>query len=85
MGSMSAADPAFALGRTLTHWGGAATSDGGAFRWKHMQKRKNWIPLGGGIRQQRPPDPPLHVFLFVCLFFFFFFFCDRRSEKFQLM
>ena len=44
------ADPGFPV------WvgGGGWTSDTGTFRWKHMQKRKNWVPLGGGapwIRQ----------------------------------
>ena len=37
------ADPGFPVGGG----GGAPTSNVGAFRQKHMRKRKNWIPLGG--------------------------------------
>ena len=32
-------------GGVRSHWG-APTSDMGTFRQKHVQKRKNWIPLG---------------------------------------
>ena len=38
------ADPGFPVGGG----GGAPTSNVGAFQQKHMQKRKNWILLGGG-------------------------------------
>ena len=40
-------------GSRISRWGGAPTSDVGTFRQKRMQKRKNWILLGG--RQRRPP------------------------------
>ena len=43
------ADPGFPVGGG----GGAPTSDMGAFWQKRMQKRKNWILLGG--RQWCPP------------------------------
>ena len=39
----------FPLGEGRRAVGGAPTSDVGAFRQKHMRKRKNWILLG--IRQ----------------------------------
>ena len=38
------------------------TTDVGAFWQKHLLKRKNWIPLGGGTRWQCPPlDLPMLV------------------------
>ena len=56
-GSLSVADPGFPVGRGHRAVGGAPTSDMGAFRQKHMQKRKNWILLGGG----RAPAAPTWI------------------------
>ena len=33
-------------GSSISRWRGAPTSDAGAFRWKRLRKRKNWVPLG---------------------------------------
>ena len=47
--------------------GGAPTSDVGTFWQKYMQKRKNWILLGG-TRQRRPLDPTMYMVVQVELF-----------------
>ena len=51
-GRQSVADPGFPIvgGRgwgVATHWG-VPTLDAGAFRQKRMQKRNDWVLLGGG-------------------------------------
>ena len=54
-------------GRRRAVGGGALTSDVGAFWQKQMQKRKNWILLGGGHVPAAPPlDPPMDTMS--CLF-----------------
>ena len=52
--NLSVVDPGFG-GGTEPLGAGVLTSDMGTFWQKHMQKQKNWNPLGGGAHAGSAP------------------------------